>query len=94
MQAGIDAMWPFAADLFAADDVEIELLAEGIAADGVGLRAEYDTTVADVLGSATLDVPVDPYERIGGRTGMHTEHLGHLLAEMQWLHRSHVGASW
>jgi ring-1,2-phenylacetyl-CoA epoxidase subunit PaaC len=94
MQAGIDAMWPFYADLFSTDEVERELIVSGIAADPVAVRAEADATVAEVLHAATLEIPTDPYERIGGRTGMHTEHLGHLLAEMQWLHRSHVGASW
>ena len=94
MQAGIDAMWPFHADLFATDEVDRELVAAGIAADPVAVRAEADATVTAVLDEATLVIPADPYERIGGRTGMHTEHLGHLLAEMQWLHRSHVGASW
>jgi ring-1,2-phenylacetyl-CoA epoxidase subunit PaaC len=58
------------------------------------VRAEWTATVADVLAQATLEVPTDPYERTGGRIGMHTEHLGHLLAEMQWLHRSHAGAAW
>ena len=94
MQAGIDAMWPFAADLFATDEVEDELVAAGIAADPVLLRVEADATVAEVLHDATLEIPADPYERLGGRTGVHTEHLGHLLTEMQWLHRGHVGASW
>ena len=78
-------MWPFAADLFATDDVDDDLVGAGIAADVAPVRAEFEATVADVLGAATLDIPADPYERIGGRTGMHTEHLGHLLAEMQWL---------
>ncbi len=94
MQAGIDAMWPFAADLYATDEAERELVAAGVAADLVAVRAEADATVAAVLDEATLAAPSDPYQRIGGRTGMHTEHLGHLLAEMQWLHRGHVGASW
>ena len=94
MQAGLDKMWPFAADLFATDDVQDELVRAGIAADPAPLRAEFDATVTAVLHDATLEIPADPYERIGGRTGVHTEHLGHLLAEMQWLHRGHVGASW
>ena len=94
MQAGLDAMRPFAGDLFATDEVEQQLRADGIVPDYDDLRASYTTTVAEVLAEATLDVPADPYERRGGRIGIHTEHLGHLLPEMQYLHRAHAGARW
>jgi ring-1,2-phenylacetyl-CoA epoxidase subunit PaaC len=93
-QAGIDAMWPFAADLFAGDEVEEELVEAGVAVAFGQVRVEWTATVADVLAEATLALPDDSYERTGGRIGMHTEHLGHLLTEMQWLHRSHAGAEW
>ena len=94
MQAGIDAMWPFTGDLFAVDDVEAALMAEGIAADPGPVRDAFDDTISSVLAQATLELPADPYQRLGGRTGFHTEHLGHLLPEMQELHRSHAGATW
>ena len=94
VQAGVDAMWPFTTDLFAADEVEAELIAAGIAADPATVRAEFDATVAAVLAEATLRVPDDRYQRLGGRTGFHTEQLGHLLPVMQGLHRAHVGAEW
>ncbi len=94
MQAGLDAMWPFADDLFAHDEVENQLVRAGIAADPAPVRDIYDHTVASVLSQAGLEAPADPYQRIGGRTGFHTEHMGHLLAEMQSLHRTHVGAQW
>jgi ring-1,2-phenylacetyl-CoA epoxidase subunit PaaC len=94
MQAAIDALWPFTADLFAADEVEAELVARGIAADPAALRPRFDATVAEVLEQATLRAPTDPYQRLGGRQGFHTEHLGHLLPEMQALYRAHAGAQW
>jgi ring-1,2-phenylacetyl-CoA epoxidase subunit PaaC len=94
MQAGIDAMWPFTCDLFAADEVEEQLLGTGVAADPAEVRDRWDRVVAPVLAEATLAAPADPYQRIGGRTGFHTEHLGHLLPEMQSLYRAHIGASW
>jgi ring-1,2-phenylacetyl-CoA epoxidase subunit PaaC len=94
MQAAIDALWAFTADLFATDEVEAELVAQGVAVDPTLLRAHFDQTVADVMAQATLQLPTEPYQRIGGRTGFHTEHLGHLLPEMQALHRAHVGAEW
>lgn len=94
MQVGIDAMWPFTGDLFAQDEVEHELVEAGIAADPAALRDAYDHTITSVLANAGLETPSDPYQRLGGRTGFHTEHMGHLLAEMQSLQRTHVGAQW
>lgn len=98
-QAAVDALWPFTADLFAGDplddgDADAELVARGVAADPAVLRPQFDKTIADVLGQGQLRLPSDPYQRLGGRTGFHTEHLGHLLPEMQSLYRAHPGASW
>ena len=92
MQVAIDVMWPFVADLFATDEVEDAL--DGIAANLVPVRSEFDATVSRVLRAATLETPADPYTRTGGRVGFHTEHLGHLLPEMQSVYRSQVGAEW
>jgi ring-1,2-phenylacetyl-CoA epoxidase subunit PaaC len=94
MQAGIHALWSFTADQFVCDDVEHQLLDSGVGADLGAVRAHFDDTVVAVLSEATLALPDDPYQRLGGRTGYHTEHLGHLLPEMQSLHRAHVGAEW
>lgn len=94
MQAGIDALWPYTGDLFATDDVEAELIADGVAFDLTPIRDAFDATVSTVLADARLELPSDPYQRTGGRIGFHTEHLGHLLPEMQGLHRAHPGASW
>jgi ring-1,2-phenylacetyl-CoA epoxidase subunit PaaC len=59
---------------------------------------EYETawaaTVAEVLAEAQLAIPDDPYQRTGGRSGFHTEDLGPLLAEMQWMQRSYPGLQW
>lgn len=56
--------------------------------------AVWQTTVENLLAEAELQVPDDPYRRSGGRDGYHTEHLGHLLAEMQWMHRTYPGLEW
>ncbi len=93
-QAAVDELWPYRSDLFAADEIEAELAAAGIVPDPASLRADFDETVTTVLAQANLTVPDDPYERIGGRTGYHTAHLGHLLPEMQWLYQSQPGAEW
>ncbi len=94
MQAAIDALWPFTGDLFAADEVEASLVAEGVAVDPASIRPAFDATVGDVLAQAGLRLPEDPYQRIGGRQGLHTELLGHLLPEMQSLYRANPGVEW
>jgi ring-1,2-phenylacetyl-CoA epoxidase subunit PaaC len=89
MQAGIDAMWRFTGELFETDEVD---LAAGV--DPATLRRGWEATVDEVLGEATLERPQDPYQASGGRRGLHTEHLGHLLAEMQWMQRTYPGLEW
>jgi ring-1,2-phenylacetyl-CoA epoxidase subunit PaaC len=96
-QRALDDLWRFTPELFAADDVDARLAALGIGPDLPALQPAWDTIVRDVIQRATLTVPHDvPHSAhlAGGRTGMHTEHLGHLLAEMQIVARSHPGASW
>ncbi|MDX6224015.1 MAG: ring,2-phenylacetyl-CoA epoxidase subunit PaaC [Frankiales bacterium] len=94
MQAGIDAMWPFVAELFESDDLVAGLAADGIAVDPSTLQAEWDRRVDAVLADATLTRPTPTWQARGGRSGVHSEHMGFLLAEMQHLHRSHPGATW
>jgi ring-1,2-phenylacetyl-CoA epoxidase subunit PaaC len=90
MQAALDAEWPYADELFAPLD---ESLA-GRVADPAAIRDAVLGDVRRVVAGATLDVPEVSPALGGGRAGLHTEHLGYLLAEMQHLHRSHPGATW
>ncbi len=92
MQAALDAEWPFVAELFA--PVDPTLLERGIAADPTEMRPTVLDKVAGVVSEATLEIPEATPATGGGRRGLHTEHLGHLLAEMQHLHRSHPGVTW
>lgn len=95
MQAGLERMWPYVPEMFVGDDLERRLAEDGVAVDVSGLRGEWDAHVDRVLQEATLTRPADgPTPPPGGRRGVHTEALGHLLAEMQHLHRSHPGATW
>lgn len=95
MQAGLERMWPYVAEMFAVDDLERALVADGVAADVSALRAEWDDHVDVVLREATLTRPDDGWAPPGGgRRGIHTEPFGFLVAELQHLHRSHPGASW
>ncbi len=94
MQAGIDALWMFTGELFEADDVDAAVVETGVGVDPATLRPGWERRVADVLAEATLQIPDDPFQRTGGRVGFHSEHLGRLLAEMQWMQRTYPGMSW
>jgi ring-1,2-phenylacetyl-CoA epoxidase subunit PaaC len=92
MQAGLDQVWPYVEELFEADDATGRL--PDVAVDPATLRPAWRRYVTSVLDEATLREPEPRWRSRGGRSGLHTEHLGHLLAEMQHLHRSHPGVSW
>lgn len=94
MQAAIDYLWRFTAELFEADALEETLIAEGVAVDPRELKAGWLTEISSVLDAAELNVPQEPPYRTGGKQGLHTEHLGPMLAEMQYLQRSYPGQQW
>ncbi|MEX0277114.1 MAG: 1,2-phenylacetyl-CoA epoxidase subunit PaaC [Ruegeria sp.] len=95
MQAALDYLWPYVGEMFAGDAVDEQMAAAAIAPDPADLRDEYDALVGKVLTEATLTIPDNRFAHKGGRDGrMHTEHLGHLLTQMQWLQRAYPGASW
>ena len=94
VQRALDALWRFTGELFVPDAVDEAVAADGVAVDLAGIKARWDAIVDDVLARATLVRPADGGMRRGGRTGRHTEHLGHLLATMQIVARSHPGATW
>ena len=95
MQAALDYLYPYVGEMFLSDAVDAALVEAGITPDPASLRAEYDDTLARVLGEATLTLPEARRARGGGRDGkMHTEHLGHLLTTMQWMQRAYPGATW
>ncbi|GAA2876155.1 phenylacetate-CoA oxygenase subunit PaaC [Pseudonocardia halophobica] len=98
VQAGLDWAWPYVEELFRTSDEEHRLIEAGVAVDPAGTREEFDAVLAQVLDRATLTRPeVPPVGTIGGRSGrqgVHTERLGHVLAEMQSVAREHPGATW
>ncbi|GGC54786.1 1,2-phenylacetyl-CoA epoxidase subunit PaaC [Chelatococcus reniformis] len=92
--AALTELWPFTGELFEVDGTDRTLIAAGIAVDPQTLREPWQRTVIQVLAEATLEAPPAGFMRRGGRSGRHSEHLGHLLAEMQHLQRSNPGAAW
>ncbi|HGO6084528.1 TPA: 1,2-phenylacetyl-CoA epoxidase subunit PaaC [Enterobacter cloacae] len=94
MQQAIDNLWRFTAELFEVDDVELELIESGVAVDPRTLRQPWEHEVFAGLREATLRVPYETTYRTGGKRGLHTEHLGPMLAEMQYLQRAYPGQQW
>lgn len=95
MQAALDRLWPYVGEMFVSDEVDAAMSAAGVAPDPASLREEYDALIGKVLAEATLTIPDSDFAHKGGRNGKtHTEHLGHLLTQMQWLQRAYPGATW
>jgi ring-1,2-phenylacetyl-CoA epoxidase subunit PaaC len=94
MQAALDALWPYAGELFLGDALDARLAAEGVAPAAESLKAAWDASTAATFAEATLTPPASAFAHKGGRAGRHTEALGHLLAEMQFLPRAYPDASW
>jgi ring-1,2-phenylacetyl-CoA epoxidase subunit PaaC len=94
IQIAVDELWRYTGELFLSDAVDEAAVRDGVGVDPTLLQAPWREQVGDILGRATIDMPKDGYMQRGGRTGRHTEHLGHLLTEMQIVARSHPGAQW
>lgn len=87
-------LWPYTGEMFEADAAERALIDGGTVPEPASFRADWERMVADVLSQATLQMPSAGWMQSGGRAGRHSEHLGHLLAEMQSVARAHPGAQW
>ena len=93
-QEALDWLWPYTGELFETDEPDQALIVDGIMPDPAVLRDMWDRTVNDLLARATLMRPADRWMQTGGRSGVHSEHLGFLLAELQVLQRTYPGAQW
>jgi ring-1,2-phenylacetyl-CoA epoxidase subunit PaaC len=93
-QVAIDDLWAFTGEMFSADDSERALIDAGIAIDAESLRARWLKTVLSVVSEATLVLPKSDWMQQGGRSGRHSEHLGHLLSELQSMQRTFPGVTW
>ncbi|MFP3914623.1 MAG: 1,2-phenylacetyl-CoA epoxidase subunit PaaC [Actinomycetota bacterium] len=94
MQRAVDRLWRYTGEMFLGDEVDEWAADDGIGVDPFRLRPAWQQTTEEVLASAGLERPGDDYQRTGGRQGFHTEELGHLLAEMQWMERTYPEMSW
>jgi ring-1,2-phenylacetyl-CoA epoxidase subunit PaaC len=93
-QAAIDHLWAYTGEMFEADDSEHSLIEAGVAIDSASLRPQWLKTVTGIVSEATLVLPKNDWMQRGGRSGRHSEHLGHLLSELQSMQRTFPGATW
>lgn len=95
MQDAVDELWTFTGELFAYDAVDLAMVEQDVAPAAEPLRAAFLEHVAEVLEEATLRMPSpDAFMQRGGKQGRHSERLGYILAEMQFLQRAYPGAEW
>jgi len=98
MQAAVDGLWMYTGEMFEVDVIELALIDAGIACDARTLAAPWRERVRAIFADATLDLPTGTWMQgsggRGGKQGVHTEHIGPMLAQMQWLQRAYPGAQW
>lgn len=94
IQESLNDLWEFTGDLFEMNEVDEILIKEGIAVDLAEVKKEWDKTINQVIERATLTKPEECYMQSGRLNAMHSEYLGHLIAEMQFLQRAYPEAQW
>ena len=94
MQAALDDLWPYTGEMFIGDEADEVLAEAGIAPSSEALREDWLATIGCLEAEGTLSVPASGFSHTGGKAGRHSEHLGYILAEMQWLQRAYPGAVW
>ena len=94
VQEALDFLWKYTGELFEMDEIDNEILALGIGVDNKELKERWNEIVNSTIEKAKLNRPEDGYMATGSKKGIHTEHLGFLLAEMQFLPRAYPDAKW
>ena len=94
IQKSLNDLWQFTGEFFEMDEIDQKMHKEGIGVNNSSLKPEWDKIVNTTLKQSNLKRPEDEYMQSGSKNGMHTEHLGHLLSEMQFLPRAYPDAKW
>lgn len=94
MQTALDELWRFTGEMFSTDELDLWAAEAGIGPDPSTLRTAWLSAVTASIKQATLTVPDHEWMASGGKQGRHSEHLGYLLADMQFLQRAYPGATW
>lgn len=94
VEVALDRLWPYTRELFEPDAVDDAAAASGLGPRWAELREPWLAAVRDALDAAGLEMPAETTFLSSGRMGIHSEHMGHMLAEMQYLQRSYPGGAW
>ena len=94
VQTAINDLWTYTDELFHQTEADRAMVAEGVGVDVTKLKDAYYEEVNSVLEEATLSVPESKYFQKGGKQGIHTEHMGYLLAELQYMQRTYPNMEW
>jgi ring-1,2-phenylacetyl-CoA epoxidase subunit PaaC len=94
MQEAVNDLWTYTGDLFAMNEIDEALIKAEIAVDQNKIKPKWEKMVKETLQKASLSIPDNQYMHTGSLEGKHSEHLGFLLAEMQFLPRAYPGANW
>lgn len=94
MQTALEDLWAYAGELWTTDDLDREMAEAGISPHFERLQPAVEKYIRDILTEATLEIPAGTWMQSGGKQGRHSEHLGYILAEMQFLQRAYPGLEW
>ncbi len=94
MQDAVDYLWPYVGELFEETPLEAEMKEQGIGADLAALKKQYHENVKAVMGEASMQIPETPFSHSGGKKGIHSEHMGFILADVQYMQRAYPDMSW
>jgi ring-1,2-phenylacetyl-CoA epoxidase subunit PaaC len=94
VQAGVDDLWMYTGELFDTDEIDREIVQSGIGVDLANVHPLWTEYITKTFAEATIEIPNGKWMQRGGKHGLHTENLGYLLAEMQFLQRAYPGAQW
>ena len=94
IQEAINSLWGYTDELFHQTDADKIMVEESIGVDVTKLREEYYKKIGEVLEEATLQVPESKYFQKGGKQGIHTEHMGYILAELQYMQKTFPNMTW
>ncbi len=94
LQDAVNELWGFTPELFEMDALEGDLVASGIAVDVTALKDDWERSVRSTFAEANISIPDEDWQVSGGRQGKHTEWLGHLLSDLQFVQRAYPGLEW
>ncbi len=94
MQEAINHLWQFTEELFEMTDADQAMVLQGIGVDVSQLKSAYHQNVSEVLSEATLQKPALEFFQKGGKTGRHSEHMGYILTDLQYMQRTFPNMTW